>query len=259
MTMTTKTTTKKQTTKTSTKKTSAKKAAAKKTSKATPSKKATTKPDHANARTAAGERARKEAIAIAQANIERIEAGEQGAARHSPAHAARVANGEIRLGKDATAPNDATRANVGANAGNDGQRRKLSFAKEPGKCLDAILKAQRKAAKAAKVSAKANGQTNLEAKVAKPKPDAARKSDAARKPSGLDLAAKVLAEAREPLSAKAIAERAIAAGWVTSGKTPHATLYAAIIREIASKGDAARFTKTDRGLFEAGPSTKKGA
>ncbi|MBX3323122.1 MAG: winged helix-turn-helix domain-containing protein [Phycisphaeraceae bacterium] len=80
-----------------------------------------------------------------------------------------------------------------------------------------------------------------------------------KKPSGLDLAAKVLAEAREPLSAKAIAERAIAAGWVTSGKTPHATLYAAIIREIASKGDAARFTKTDRRLFEAGPSTKKGA
>lgn len=70
-----------------------------------------------------------------------------------------------------------------------------------------------------------------------------------RRPSGLDLAAKVLAEAGEPLAAKAIAERAVAAGWTTSGKTPHATLYAAIIREIAAKGEDARFRKTDRGLF----------
>lgn len=75
--------------------------------------------------------------------------------------------------------------------------------------------------------------------------------NATKRPSGLDLAVKVLAEAGEPLAAKAIAERAIAAGWKTSGKTPHATLYAAIIREISKKGDAARFKKTDRGLFVA--------
>jgi len=80
-----------------------------------------------------------------------------------------------------------------------------------------------------------------------------------RKPSGLDLAAKVLADAGEPLKAKQIAERAIAAGWKTNGKTPEATLYAAMTREIAKKGDAARFRKADRGLFEAGPKTKKGA
>jgi len=34
------------------------------------------------------------------------------------------------------------------------------------------------------------------------------------------------------------------------GKTPHATLYAAMLREISAKGKEARFTKTDRGLFE---------
>ena len=89
------------------------------------------------------------------------------------------------------------------------------------------------------------------------------KGNAARPPSGLDLAAKVLADAGEPLNAKQIAERAIAAGWNTSGKTPHATLYAAMLREISKKGDASRFTKADRGLFEAGasakPNTKKGA
>lgn len=79
----------------------------------------------------------------------------------------------------------------------------------------------------------------------------APKAKKERKPSGLDLAAKILGSAKEPLAARAIAERVIAAGWQTSGKTPHATLYAAIIREIATRGSAARFKKTDRGLFIA--------
>ena len=35
------------------------------------------------------------------------------------------------------------------------------------------------------------------------------------------------------------------------GKTPEATLYAAIIREIAAKGKDARFKKTERGHFAA--------
>ncbi len=34
------------------------------------------------------------------------------------------------------------------------------------------------------------------------------------------------------------------------GKTPEATLYAAMTREITTKGDLARFKKVDRGLFE---------
>ncbi len=73
----------------------------------------------------------------------------------------------------------------------------------------------------------------------------------ARRASGLDLAAKALVDAKEPLNAKTIAERAIAAGWNTTGATPHATLYAAMIREIAAKGKDARFKKTDRGMFIA--------
>lgn len=88
---------------------------------------------------------------------------------------------------------------------------------------------------------------------AKPTKNATRANDAptAKRVSSLDLASKVLAEAKEPLQAKAITERAIAAGWQTTGKTPHATLYAAMIREIANKGKNSRFTKTDRGLFTA--------
>ena len=40
-------------------------------------------------------------------------------------------------------------------------------------------------------------------------------------------------------------------GYGTSpgGKTPAATLYSAMLREIATKGDQARFTKTGRGHF----------
>ena len=48
-----------------------------------------------------------------------------------------------------------------------------------------------------------------------------------------------------------IVKEALAKGlWTTTGQTPHSTLYAAIIREIAAKGKDARFRKTDRGQFE---------
>jgi hypothetical protein len=75
----------------------------------------------------------------------------------------------------------------------------------------------------------------------------------ANKPmSGLDAAAKVLKEAKEPMSAKQIVEAALAKGlWQSSGATPWATIYSAMIREIAAKGDDARFKKVDRGQFTA--------
>ncbi len=93
---------------------------------------------------------------------------------------------------------------------------------------------------------KAPKQATKKAKAAKPAP--APKAD---KPmSGLDAAAKVLADAKEPMNAKAMVEKMLAGGmWKTGGKTPQATIYAAIIREIAAKGKDARFKKTDRGLF----------
>ena len=80
----------------------------------------------------------------------------------------------------------------------------------------------------------------------KPKPTTPTKPT---KLSLLDAAATVLAKAREPMACKAIVEGAMALGWTTSGKTPHATLYAAMTREIATKGDDARFVKVDRGRF----------
>jgi hypothetical protein len=72
-----------------------------------------------------------------------------------------------------------------------------------------------------------------------------------KRPSGLDAAAKVLAEAGEPLNTAEMVKRMLEKGlWKTGGKTPAATIYAAIIREIATKGDKSRFRKTERGKFE---------
>jgi hypothetical protein len=78
-----------------------------------------------------------------------------------------------------------------------------------------------------------------------------------RKPkrvSALDAAAQVLAASEVPMRAKEMIAAMEAKGLWTSpgGKTPEATLYAAIIREIAAKGTAARFKKHERGVFVAG-------
>ena len=74
---------------------------------------------------------------------------------------------------------------------------------------------------------------------------------ASRKMSGLDAAATVLAESREPMRVKSIVEQMAAKGYWSSpgGKTPHATIYSAMLREIKKKGKDARFTKTQRGRF----------
>lgn len=66
----------------------------------------------------------------------------------------------------------------------------------------------------------------------------------------LNLAAKVLAEAGVPLNCKEMVEKVLATGlWQTKGKTPAATLYSAVLREVQTKGEAARFRKTERGKF----------
>ena len=69
--------------------------------------------------------------------------------------------------------------------------------------------------------------------------------------SGLDAAAMVLAESPEPMRAKEIVEQMAAKGYWKSpaGKTPQATIYAAMLREISVKGRDARFRKTERGHF----------
>jgi hypothetical protein len=74
-----------------------------------------------------------------------------------------------------------------------------------------------------------------------------------RKLSALDAAAQVLAASKEPMNAKEMIDAMAAKKLWTSpgGKTPHATLYSAMLRELATKGKDARFKKTDRGHFAA--------
>lgn len=78
-------------------------------------------------------------------------------------------------------------------------------------------------------------------------------TDAApKRMGGLDIAFNVLAAAGKPMSCKDIVGEMLAKKlWSTTGKTPESTIYAAIIREIAAKGNTARFKKTARGQFEA--------
>lgn len=100
-----------------------------------------------------------------------------------------------------------------------------------------------KATKTAKASPEAADKpTTPKAKPASAKP---------KKTSALDAAAKVLEESGEPMGAKSMIEAMSVKGYWTSpgGQTPHATLYAAILREINVKGAESRFQKTDRGLF----------
>ena len=93
-------------------------------------------------------------------------------------------------------------------------------------------------------------------RVAPGKPKA--KADTKAEPSGtrarkgcLSAAVEILKDANEAMSARAIVTAALGRGlWATNGKTPEATLYAAIIREIAAKGDGSRFRKAARGRFE---------
>ena len=90
-----------------------------------------------------------------------------------------------------------------------------------------------------------------------PKTPKATKPAKEKKPkrvSALDAAAQVLAKAAKPMRATdMIAEMEAKGLWKSpGGKTPEATLYAAIIREIAAKGNAARFKRHDRGVFVAG-------
>ena len=70
--------------------------------------------------------------------------------------------------------------------------------------------------------------------------------------SALDAAAKVLAEAKEPLNCKLMIKAMTEKGYwqpAQGGKTPANTLHAAIGSEIKKKGTDSRFEKVGRGQF----------
>jgi hypothetical protein len=115
--------------------------------------------------------------------------------------------------------------------------------------------------KATATPAGTEGATRETTKGEKPQPKAkaVRAPKPAKPPrvkrvSALDAAAKLLAGASKPMSAGDLIEQMEAKKLWTSpgGKTPDATLSAAIGREIKALGKDARFKKADRGLFSAG-------
>jgi hypothetical protein len=94
--------------------------------------------------------------------------------------------------------------------------------------------------------------TKTDATKKAPKGKAAKAAKASAKPkklSALDAAAKVLGDNGSPMNCQEMIEAMAKKGYWTSpgGKTPHATLYSAILRELKAKD--ARFTKTERGKF----------
>jgi hypothetical protein len=137
----------------------------------------------------------------------------------------------------------------------------MSTKKTTTKRASKTAKPHAKAAKKAPVkkpepqAAEAKLETTADAKPAKAEKPAKEKVPG--KLSALDAAAKVLAESGEPLTSKEMIDAMAAKGYWTSpgGATPHSTLYAAIIREIGTKGAEARFQRIDRGQFALGTGT----
>ena len=109
-------------------------------------------------------------------------------------------------------------------------------------------------ASAAKAKPATKGKAPKEPKAPKAaKPAKAPKPAKPRRVSALDAAAQVLREAGAPLRAVDLIDQMQKRGlWQSpGGKTPSATLYAAMTREITTKAGASRFKKGDKGLFVA--------
>ncbi len=86
----------------------------------------------------------------------------------------------------------------------------------------------------------------------KEKPNRAKRGG---KLSGLDAAARVLAESGQPLNTTEMVDIMFEKNlWKSDGATPAATIYSAIIREIKTKGSESRFRKEGRGKFTAAKS-----
>ena len=122
---------------------------------------------------------------------------------------------------------------------------------------DGMTASERAMAESARRAKKAR-KAGSKAKAAK-KRNTGKRGASSGKPkrmSALDAAVKVLEErdpADGPLSCAQMVERMAAKGYWTptrGGLTPANTLYSAVLRECQKKGDASRFRKAGRGVFE---------
>jgi hypothetical protein len=166
---------------------------------------------------------------------------------------------------------DSTNSHGGWNATNTATGKRIhikSAQRLRGPALSTISAAdQRRIARemraedAAATAAEPEVNPTVEVVTGQPVPEAtpakrSRKAAGEPKPkrvSLLDAAIEILRRKGEPMRTKELVAEAAAAGLWTSpaGRTPEATLFSALLREIATKGDQARVKKADRGLFAA--------
>ena len=127
--------------------------------------------------------------------------------------------------------------------GRRGKKTEVSEAVEAAVARD--VKAESAAASDEQAEARGKAETS------KARPKKARGEQKPKRVSALNAAAQVLANAEQPMRAQElIAAMAKQGLWKSpAGKTPHATLYAAMLREARDKGTAARFRKVGRGQF----------
>jgi hypothetical protein len=164
----------------------------------------------------------KEAQREVAANVARRVAADAATGGEAPANGATAAQ----------AAQDAARANAGRDGAKPAKRGKRAGAAKGPKAGEGSKRGARKTPTPAKA------------------PKAPKKP---RRMSALDAAAQVLAASNAPMRAKEMVAAMESKGlWKSpGGKTPEATLYAAIIREVAAKGPKARFKKHERGVFVA--------
>jgi hypothetical protein len=134
-----------------------------------------------------------------------------------------------------------------------GGSRRLMMAARPSRTIftrSQIMVTKRSTTKKAPAR-KATAKTASTTKGAGRQSKATASTNGSKKLSAIDAAAKVLTDSKEPLNCKELVEAMAARKLWTSpgGKTPHATVYSAILREINTKGKDARFNKTERGKF----------
>jgi hypothetical protein len=108
------------------------------------------------------------------------------------------------------------------------------------------------AAKAGKTPEKTTKASTASEQAAQPSPVAAADKAGPKPLSALTAAVRVLTETARPMTCPELIAAMAEKGYWTSlaGKTPAATLSAAILREIQAKKEQARFRKSERGKFE---------
>jgi hypothetical protein len=119
-----------------------------------------------------------------------------------------------------------------------------------GKAADSVT-AIRRPKKGRAQAAPATAAAETAPATAAPSAPLAKEKATSGKLSALDAAAKILEETGQAMTCQEMIDAMAKKGYWSSpgGRTPAATLYSAILRELKATGDQGRFVKTERGKF----------